>query len=70
MSEPSTETLQHLVRKVFGQKMSADQVEAIRPRLVLMLRNVELLDSWAAALGRTEPAAVHATPVSENVGDA
>ena len=69
MSEPSTETLQHLVREVFGRDMSAQQVEAVRPRLVLMLRNVELLDSWAAALGRTGPAAVHATPTLEAAGD-
>jgi len=69
MSEPNTETLRHLVRDVFGHSMSAVEVEAVRPRLLVMLRNVELLESWAAALGRSEPAAVHATPFPDAPAD-
>lgn len=68
MSELSTEELRVLAREVFGRDLGDAEVEACRPRLPTMVRNVRTIRERARHLGAIEPALVPQPPKGDDRG--
>jgi hypothetical protein len=65
MEHPTTAELQQMARDTFGRELSAEQVQAYRGRLPVMVRAAHILQAWEAQLRHDEPAAVHRPLASE-----
>jgi hypothetical protein len=65
MEQPATAELQRLAHDTFGRQLSAEQIEAYRGRLPVMVRAVHILQAWEPQLRDDEPAAVYSTPPLE-----
>lgn len=58
MAELSRQELRSLAREVFGRDLADAEIEACRPRLPTMVRNVRRLRERERDLGALEPALV------------
>lgn len=64
MAHVSVTELQQMARDTFARDLTAEQAEAYRARLPVMVQAVQLVQAWEPRLRASEPAAVHHTPVS------
>jgi hypothetical protein len=65
VEHPTTAELQQMARHTFGRELSAEQAEAYRGRLPVMVRAAHILQAWEAELRHDEPAAVPSPLASE-----
>ena len=62
MAHASVEELKRMARETFGRMLTAQQVEAYRGRLPVMVAAAKLLAEWEGRLGEVEPASVYGGP--------